>query len=137
MLLLDRRGEETNIGNFIADSMVDWVSNETKSIYSTVIYTVMLLELQYSERTATNTSWSSVSASFLNSGGIRGAFSVGDITVADLLTVLPFENTVDVVDIRGDHLRGVFSQVADRMNADPKAGSAGGFLQVSGGEDMP
>ena len=44
----------------------------------------MLLELQYSERTATNTSWSSVSASFLNSGGIRGAFSVGDGLPRDL-----------------------------------------------------
>ena len=38
---------------------------------------------------------------FLNNGGIRGDFPVGEITYEDVLSVQPFPNTVDLVTMTG------------------------------------
>ena len=68
-----------------------------------------------------------VSAAIVNGGGIRESVEPGDITLADVMQIQPFGNTMDVVTLSGATLRGVFehsvSQIADR---------AGRFLQVSG-----
>ena len=110
MLLLERRGEETNLGNFIADSMVDY----------------------YSQRTHTNLSWNEVPIGIMNSGGIRGSFEHGDITMADLMTVLPFENSVDRFQLRGRHLKELLESVAAKIKPLDDKEKSPGFLQVSG-----
>lgn len=49
----------------------------------------------------------------------------------DLLTVAPFQNTIDIVELEGRHVRAMFEhsvQTYDPMGLDP----SGGFLQVSG-----
>ena len=66
----------------------------------------------------------------MNSGGIRSSFDVGNITYADMLGVLPFQNTVDLIEIRGKFLRQTLEKSAGKLSSD--GGSSGGFLQVSG-----
>ena len=42
-----------------------------------------------------------MSLAFINSGGLRGDFEIGNITMYDVLTVLPFKNSVEVLTIKG------------------------------------
>merc|ERR1712013_824494 len=43
--------------------------------------------------------------SFSNNGGIRSSLAVGNLTYEDVLYVLPFDNTVDFVTMKGSGLR--------------------------------
>jgi len=61
-----------------------------------------------------------------NGGGIRAAIDAGDITLADILQVLPFGNEVATVELTGAQLREILA----RSIAEPRP--HGGFLQVSG-----
>ena len=61
----------------------------------------------------------------INSGGIRAAMPAGEVTVADVHTVLPFDNKVVVVEMEGWQVRQLLDRVARRIGK-------GGFLQVSG-----
>eukprot|EP00095_Tigriopus_kingsejongensis_P003631 maker-scaffold341_size202020-snap-gene-1.15 protein:Tk03631 transcript:maker-scaffold341_size202020-snap-gene-1.15-mRNA-1 annotation:"hypothetical protein DAPPUDRAFT_42388" len=110
VVLLSRRGEETNLGNLVTDSMVDY----------------------YAQSDSGDKHWTYVPMAFINSGGLRSSFEMGNMTMADILTVLPFENTVDIVTLRGSHLKGIFEEVAGRMKSGGNNSGTGGFLQVSG-----
>ena len=48
--------------------------------------------------------WEDVQIAFINDGGLRSSLEVGDITGEDVLSVLPFNNTVDKIKIRGADL---------------------------------
>ncbi len=61
-----------------------------------------------------------------NGGGIRASIDAGDITLADILTVLPFGNEVATVELTGAQLR----EILQRSVSLPRP--HGGFLQVSG-----
>ena len=61
-----------------------------------------------------------------NGGGIRASIEAGDITLADILQVLPFGNEVATVELTGAQLREILA----RSIAEPRP--HGGFLQVSG-----
>lgn len=61
-----------------------------------------------------------------NGGGIRASIEAGDITLADILTVLPFGNEVATVELTGAQLR----EILQRSISEPRP--HGGFLQVSG-----
>ena len=53
--------------------------------------------------------------------------------MGDLLTVLPFQNSIDVFEIEGHFLKETFEKVASVMNPDRNSEEVkGGFLQVSG-----
>ena len=74
---------------------------------------------------------------FINSGGLRGDFELGNITMYDVLTVLPFKNSIDVITIKGKYLLQSFEIVAGGKWATEADGSltkagSGRFLQVSG-----
>ena len=58
----------------------------------------------------------------LNSGAIRGGLLIGNITYADMLTVLPFGNSVDLIQLSGKHLREALEQSVSHSSS----------LQVSG-----
>ena len=60
-----------------------------------------------------------------NSGGIRAPLPAGDITVGDILTVLPFDNTVVRVSMEGWRVRELFDFIARRIGKR-------GFAQISG-----
>lgn len=55
----------------------------------------------------------------------------GSITMEDVLTVAPFQNTIDIVELAGRHVRAMFEHSVhnyDQTALDP----GGNFLQVSG-----
>ena len=92
---------------------------------------------QFSQDHSSDESWTSVSLAFINSGGLRGDFEIGNISMYDVLTVLPFKNSIDVITIKGKHILETFEFVArgewatEADGSQTKAGS-GRFLQVSG-----
>lgn len=70
-----------------------------------------------------------VAMALQNGGGIRAAIPAGQVTVGQVITVLPFGNTLALMDVTGDELKAAFE--ASVKNA-PKEN--GGFLHVSGGK---
>ena len=72
-----------------------------------------------------------MSIGLINSGGIRGGFEIGEITVADMLAVIPFKNSIDLITIKGKYIRQALQESAGRLSEEGKL-SRGGFLQVSG-----
>lgn len=102
------RFRECNLGNLICDAMI---SNNIKSSS----------ELQ----------WNHVSLCMLNSGAIRAPidehYKNGSITMEDILTVLPFGVTVDLVQIKGSTVKKAFEHAVHRYGS-----LSGEFLQVSG-----
>ncbi|MCX7654291.1 MAG: bifunctional UDP-sugar hydrolase/5'-nucleotidase [Fervidobacterium sp.] len=61
-----------------------------------------------------------------NGGGIRASIKPGNITIRDILTVLPFGNTLYVLEMKGSDLIKVFEYAASVPNGQ------GAFLQVAG-----
>lgn len=64
---------------------------------------------------------------FQNGGGIRAAIGAGPITVGEVITVLPFGNTLATMDVTGAELKEAFEI---SLKEYPK--ESGGFLHVSG-----
>lgn len=48
----------------------------------------------------------------MNIGGIRSSLAKGDITVKDVYEILPFENALCVLTLKGDVLRQLFAEMA-------------------------
>ena len=93
------RKNETPLGNLITDGML----SKAKTYNSNVI-----MALQ-------------------NGGGIRAAIDAGPITVGEVITVLPFGNTLATMDLTGAELKEAF-EISFREY--PREN--GGFLHVSG-----
>jgi 5'-nucleotidase len=91
------RIEECTMGNLIADAMLARVASQ------------------------------GISIAFANSGGIRASIDEGEVTMGEVLSVLPFQNTLSTFEARGqviiDALENGVSQVE---------GVAGRFPQVAG-----
>ena len=90
------RKEETALGNLVADSML-WQTKNLKTDFA-----------------------------IQNGGGIRADLPAGTITKKTIYEILPFDNTVMVVTIKGAHLLPLFDYIA----ATPGKGA---FPQVSEG----
>lgn len=63
----------------------------------------------------------------VNSGGIRAGLSKGPVSIRDILTILPFKNTVGVIELSGQELEELFQNLLSRE-------SEGHFPQISGAE---
>ena len=91
------RVQECQMGNLTADAMLDRVKDQ------------------------------GVTISLQNSGGLRSSIDAGDVTMGEVLTVLPFQNTLSTFEASGqtviDALENGVSQVEE---------AAGRFLQVAG-----
>lgn len=70
------RARETNLGNFIADSML-YKGKQLKQ----------------------------ADIALMNGGGIRASIDLGEITMGELRTVMPFGNTLMVLDVTGQQLK--------------------------------
>ena len=106
-VLLKSRDSESKLGNFVTDAMVKSWENSTMP------------------------DGSRLKLGLTNSGSIRASFDRGNVTVEDLMTSFPFQNTFDVVSIAGKYLKEAFEHSVAKMNN--KGKDAGGrFLQVSG-----
>lgn len=95
------RANETALGNYITDGMLA----KAKTLNDKVVM------------------------AFQNGGGIRAEIKAGDITVGDVITVLPFGNTLATVQITGKDLRAALEHGVKEA---PK--ESGGFLHISGGK---
>lgn len=62
-----------------------------------------------------------------NGGGIRSAIPAGDVTVGQIITVLPFGNTLALADVTGKELKEIFEISVGKYPVEN-----GGFLQISG-----
>ena len=91
------RAQECSMGNLIADAMLARVADQ------------------------------GISVAIQNGGGIRASIDAGQVTMGDVLTVLPFQNTLSTFQVTGavlvDALENGVSQVEE---------GAGRFPQVSG-----
>ncbi|CAG7607931.1 Trifunctional nucleotide phosphoesterase protein YfkN [Paenibacillus solanacearum] len=94
------RQRESNLGNFVADAML----NRTKSIQGY-----------------------EADAAITNGGGIRTEIRPGDITKKALYDMLPFPNTVVVLEARGSELKAALENGVSQAES-----GAGRFPQVSG-----
>lgn len=96
----DVRAKETNFGNFIADSL---------------LYKAKLLK--------------NADIALINGGGVRESIDPGDITMGQLRKVMPFGNTLFVLDVTGQQLKaGLENGVSGAKLAD----LPGKFPQVAG-----
>ncbi|XP_054469252.1 snake venom 5'-nucleotidase-like [Anoplopoma fimbria] len=102
------RFRECNLGNLICDAM----------IYHNI-------------RRSSGQQWNHVSMCMLNSGAVRTAiderYKNGSITMEEILTVLPFGGTIDLVQIKGSTVKKTFEHSIHRYGS-----MSGEFLQVSG-----
>ncbi|KAM3602252.1 uncharacterized protein V6R79_000687 [Siganus canaliculatus] len=102
------RFRECNLGNLICDAMVH-------------------NNIRFSD----GAQWNHVSAAIFNGGGVRTSVDErsrnGSITMEDLISVLPFGGTFDLVQLTGATLRKAFEHSVHRYGQ-----STGEFLQVSG-----
>ncbi|TNM95371.1 hypothetical protein fugu_016454 [Takifugu bimaculatus] len=102
------RFRECNLGNLICDGMID-----------------------HNIKFSSELQWNHVSLCMLNSGAIRAPiderYKNGSITMEDILTVLPFGGTVDLVQIKGSTVKKAFEHAVHRFGS-----MSGEFLQVSG-----
>jgi LPXTG-motif cell wall-anchored protein len=64
-----------------------------------------------------------------NGGGIRSSINQGPITVGEVITVLPFNNTLATMDVTGAELKAAFEISLSQYPAEN-----GGFLHVAGGK---
>lgn len=95
------RNSETVLGNLITAGMLETARNSAPD--KNVIFAVQ------------------------NGGGIRAAIPAGNITVGQVKSVLPFGNTLAIVDITGTEMKEMFEH---SFKDYPKEN--GGFLHVSG-----
>lgn len=94
----DIRYKETNLGNLIADAMVEKANENIKTHIA-----------------------------MYNSGGIRTSIPKGDITLGQVITVLPFENNLVVLNLTGEEIwQALENSVSEADDGEGK------FAQVSG-----
>lgn len=100
------RHNETNLGNLMTDAMLA----KAKTINA------------------------DTSIAFQNGGGIRTSIPAGDITVGDVLKVMPFGNALSIVKMTGAEIRATLehSVSADAIEGGKGLKESGGFLHVAG-----
>ncbi|MGX9133309.1 bifunctional metallophosphatase/5'-nucleotidase [Rummeliibacillus sp. JY-2-4R] len=70
-----------------------------------------------------------------NGGGIRSSIPKGDITVGQVITVLPFGNTLATMQLTGAELKAAFEiGVGSELQENGYLKENGGFLHVAGGK---
>ncbi|MER1987314.1 MAG: 5'-nucleotidase C-terminal domain-containing protein [Solibacillus sp.] len=96
------RSNETVLGNIITDGML----RKAKEFSSTPV--IMAVQ---------------------NGGGIRSEIPAGDVTVGQIITVLPFGNTLALANVTGKELKDTFETSVAKYPQEN-----GGFLHIAGGK---
>lgn len=91
------RAMECEMGNLIADAMLDRVADQ------------------------------GIQIAFQNSGGIRASIDAGEVTMGEVLTVLPFQNTLSTFQVTGATMIAALENGASQIEE-----GAGRFPQVAG-----
>ena len=98
MVELNRMGDNSNLGALLSDYLLeganDWaVKNKIPK----------------------------VDAAILNIGGIRNNISEGDILVRNIFEVMPFENEMVIVKMKGEDIQGIFDYYEKHQKNNPVA----------------
>ncbi|MBP1848919.1 5'-nucleotidase C-terminal domain-containing protein [Rhizobium halophytocola] len=91
------RAEECSMGDLVADAMVDRVKDQ------------------------------GVTIAFQNGGGLRASIDAGTVTMGEVLTVLPFQNTLATFELKGADIVAALENGLSQIEE-----GAGRFPQVSG-----
>jgi len=93
---LTKQGDNSNLGNLLADYTFDganeWAKNNLKK---------------------------SVDAALINIGGIRTTIGKGDILLKSVFEVMPFENEIVIIKMKGTDLQGLFDYYAKNQVNNP------------------
>lgn len=73
--------------------------------------------------------WNHVNFAIIGGGSIRASIGQGDITLADIISVMPFGNTIDTLDLEGRYVREMLERSVAEYSPIDQVGS---FLQMSG-----
>lgn len=93
---LNKRGDNSNLGNLLAD-----FTYEGASVW------------------AQKNNIPSVDAAVINIGGIRSTIGAGDILTKHVFEVMPFENEVVIVKMKGSDLEGLFTYYLETQKNNP------------------
>lgn len=107
------RRRECNLGNLITDSMIDYNAAEYADPYK----------------------WTDAAIALHNGGSIRSSITRNDddkITMGDVLSVLPFQNTIVKASMTGELILSVLEWSVYNLEPHDTANLYGAFLQVSG-----
>lgn len=91
------RAKECEMGSLVADAMLDRVKDQGVTIAIT------------------------------NGGGLRASIDAGDVSMGEVITVLPFQNTVATFQIKGDGIREALENGLSKLEE-----AGGRFPQVAG-----
>ncbi|MCP4317082.1 MAG: LysM peptidoglycan-binding domain-containing protein [Hyphomicrobiales bacterium] len=91
------RAKECEMGNLVTDAMLDRVSGQ------------------------------GVTIAIQNGGGLRASIDAGDVTVGEVLTVLPFQNTLSTFKLKGSDVLAALENGVSKIEE-----GAGRFPQVAG-----
>ncbi|CAH2093911.1 unnamed protein product [Euphydryas editha] len=81
---------------------------------------------------ATADAWGAVSVCLLNAGGVRAHLQSGDITTEALRMVFPFENDIQVYDLKGEYLLEALEFSVGVTQTDPTNFYSSRLLQIGG-----
>lgn len=93
---LTKQGDNSNLGNLLADYTFDGANEWAKSNLK-----------------------KEVDAALINIGGIRTTIGKGDILLKSIFEVMPFENEVIIVKMKGTDLQGLFDYYAKTQVNNP------------------
>ncbi|KAF5274772.1 hypothetical protein FQA39_LY18707 [Lamprigera yunnana] len=103
-----------------------WRDN-MEEISSTIVGYTDAMANHYLETTEKD-AWAYASIALLNPGSLRMSISIGNITVKKLLEAIPFDNTVDVVEIKGKCIKDILELSTASYDIEGKMN----FLSLSG-----
>ncbi|PIE50091.1 MAG: bifunctional NAD pyrophosphatase/5'-nucleotidase [Flavobacteriales bacterium] len=94
---LNKNGNNSSLGNLLADYTWEGAKNWAKK--KNII----------------------VDGAIINSGGIRSTIGKGDILVKHIFEVMPFENEIVIVKLKGKDMQGIFDYYVARQKNNPVA----------------
>lgn len=93
---LTKTGDNPNLGNLLADYTFDGAQEWAK-----------------------NNNIPNIDAAVINIGGIRSTIGAGDILTKHVFEVMPFENEIVIVKLKGSDLKGLFQYYLDNKTNNP------------------
>ena len=98
MIELNRMGDNSNLGALLSDYLLEGANDW-----------------------AVKNKMPKVDAAILNIGGIRNNISEGDIFVRNIFEVMPFENEMVIVKMKGEDIQGIFDYYEKHQKNNPVA----------------
>lgn len=93
---LTKTGDNPNLGNLLADYTYDGAQEWAK-----------------------NNNIPNIDAAVINIGGIRSTIGAGDILTKHVFEVMPFENEIVIVKLKGSELKGLFQYYLENKTNNP------------------